>query len=269
MIKFIRLGIGIISLFSLFFVIRTHIYAHGGEVQYVKINKQYIPENPIVGTITPSKFTVGSESTTSAYLVGKEMLFEIDEEIFPNSSPSVRPIFQWDFSDGGEKAEGSSVSHIYKKPGTYIVKILAKFQGKEDEFKQVNTVQIDVMPEEKYIRPRARIIVNGKEVENSTRDVVTLSPGRNILFDASKSLGNIKTYEWDFGDSNGGKTSRVSHRYPRDEFYPVAVLRVTDDLGISNDTYVSLDMPYVNLNIVTRLFYSVYDFIVGSILKLY
>lgn len=263
-----------------FFMVSSRIQAHGGEAEYVKINQQYIPGNPLLSIAIPSKFFVGSESTSSAYLVDKEIVFEIDEESFPNpylprtNGPNKekdqlsKPVFQWDFSDGSEKIEGSKVHHIYKKPGTYIVKIFSKFQGKEDEYRQINTVQIDIVPDGNYIRPQARILVNGKEVSNTTRDAVTLTPGRNIQFDASKSTGNSISYEWDFGDSQGGKTSRIAHRFPRDEYYPVAVLRVTDELGISNDTYVALDMPYTNLNIVSKFFYGVYDFFVGSVLKL-
>ena len=58
----------------LLFAFQSSVSAHGGGKKYVKINSVYISENLISGTVSPTKFSIGMESTSLVYIVGKEIL---------------------------------------------------------------------------------------------------------------------------------------------------------------------------------------------------
>lgn len=65
-----------------------------------------------------------------------------------------------------------------------------------------------------------------------------LLPGEEFEFDASSSYdpdGEIKTYQWDFGDGTGGYGQKISHVYKTDGHYQVS-LTVTDNNGDSDTT---------------------------------
>ncbi|WP_456486401.1 PKD domain-containing protein [Candidatus Alkanophaga liquidiphilum] len=79
--------------------------------------------------------------------------------------------------------------------------------------------------------------------------VATASPNEtytyaDITFDGSASYdvdGVIVAYEWDFGDGNTASGGVVTHQYADDGVY-TATLTVTDDLGATNSTTVTVEI---------------------------
>ncbi len=261
----------------------TPVRAHGSGPPYVKINGDYALSNPILNIAQPTKFTVGADvASASGYLIGKPIAFSIDEQFFPNpylqaqnpfglpvtNAPDVpKALFRWDFKDGSALTEGTSVTHIFTKPGTYVVDLQVKFAGKTEEYSTVNTIQMDVLPTQSYTRPQARIRVNDTTIENQERDTADIKPAVPVSFDASNSVGSVVKYEWDFGDGKGSQEKVTTHRYSRDEYFPVAVLRVTDENNIAADTYALLNMPFERPNIILKIWYAISDFVTGIFTK--
>lgn len=253
--------------------------AHGSGPPYVLVNDDYAVTNPVLNIAQPTAFTVGADvASVSGYLVNTEVTFAIDEQFFPNPyvqaqspfgmpvanvSDIPKPIFRWDFKDGSPKHEGSTLSHVFTKPGTYMVELEAKFVGKTDEFAMVNTIQMDVFPSKAYIKPMPRIAVDGVTIEDPDRDTAPIKPMQPVVFDVIDTGSGSRTYQWDFGDGKGASEKTVTHRYGRDEYFPVAVLRMTDEHQIISDTYVLLDMPFERPNSMLKLWYTISDFFMG------
>lgn len=251
------------------------VSAHVGGPPYIKVNGEYSQSNPILTYVNPTAFTIGGDvASSSGYVVGTAMTFEIDEQFFPNpyrftvapangTAPSraVTPVFRWDFGDGSEKQEGENVTHAYQAPGTYFVGLEVKFPGKVEEFTGNNVVQIDVTPVKGYQLPKAAIAVNGKIVADPARDFIEIRPGKNVLLEASPLAGTIKAYQWDFGDETGSSDKTVPHAYKKDEYFPVfPVLRVVDNQGLISDTFVFLDTPLAKPNMFVTFFTSLKEF---------
>lgn len=253
------------------------VSAHTGGPPYVKVNGLYAQTNPILNTTAPVALNVGLDvASNSGIIAGTPVLFEIDEQFFPNpyaqaqdpfgmpvvgQLPTQKPNFRWDFKDGSEKQEGNHIQHIFTKSGTYIVELDAKFPGKTQDFAQVDTIQVIVIPSKDYQLPRPVIKINSQKVEDPSRDVITVKPAISITFDGSDSVGRIEQYQWDFGDEKGSDTKIATHRYSRDEYFPTVVLRVTDSNNVSVDTYALLDLPFQQSNPIMNLYYKIADFI--------
>lgn len=254
----------------------NRVSAHGSGPPYVKVNSLYAQTNPLTTYTTPTKFRVGADlASPSAFLIHKPITFEIDETFFPNpykfaanplggiavpSKEDIRPEFQWDFDDGTQLATGNKVVHIYTKPGTYIVNILVKFPGKTEDFAGVNSVQLNVVPEDGYVLPEAVLQVDQVTIYNPARDVQEIIPGKQIQFSGESSRGQIAGYLWDFADGSEHKEKNVTKRFTYDDYFPLfPVLRVTDQNGIVNDTFVFLDTPLENPNPIVRLWLRLLD----------
>ncbi|UCG59909.1 MAG: PKD domain-containing protein [Phycisphaerales bacterium] len=118
--------------------------------------------------------------------------------------------WEWDFGDG-HNAAGKEVSHTYGQPGTYRV-MLTFSDGRHTA-----SVRRDVTvspPVEARIQPLMAPVMAGKPVR---------------LF-ADGSIGDVTSYDWDFGD---GKTTRgnvVDHIFSEPGIYKVK-------LSVSDGTY--------------------------------
>jgi hypothetical protein len=247
------------------------------------MNGEYILGNPLLNVAQPTTFAVGADlATSSAYLVGKPISFDIDERYFPSPYAQAqnpfglpiegvgdipRPSFRWDFKDGSLPQEGKNVSHVFTKPGTYIVDIAAKFEGKSQDFTSVNTVQLSVMPNAQYEFATPKISVDGMVIEDKLRDAASIRPAKPVVFEVKQEDESIQEYLWDFGDEKGAKGQTVKHRFARDSYFPVTVLRAVDKYGIFTDTYVLLNMPFERPNIFVRIWYFITDLVSGVFYK--
>ncbi len=261
------------------FTVTAPAQAHESEAPYVKINGEYVLENPVLDIVQPTSFKMGADiASSSGYSIGKPVVFEVDERYFPNpyaqaqnafglpvsqTPGTATPQFRWDFKDDSPAQEGSSVSHIFTTSGTYIVELGAKFEGKTQEFATINTIEVRVFPSEDYLPPVPKIIIDGKAVDDPGADAVSIKPMKPVVFDASATTGDSLDFQWDFGDGKGAQGETVKHRYARDAYFPVVVVRVTDNDNISVDAYALMDMPFEKPNVLLGVWYAISDFVTG------
>jgi PKD repeat protein len=228
------------------------VSAHLSGPPYVKLDGIYAQTNVLMTYTTPTHFSIGTDlATPSAYIVNRPIIFEIDEQFFPNpyayGAEKVQPMYRWNFGDDTPKVEGRSVTHTYQKPGTYVASLEAKFPGKVDEYAGINPIQINILPYEGYVLPKAVIRVNNKQIKDPTRDILEIRGKRSIQFDASASEGNIVSYTWDFSDASTASGKAIMHQYKNSDYFPMfPVLRVVDDNNIVSDTFAFLDAPQSN-----------------------
>ncbi|MDH5597404.1 MAG: PKD domain-containing protein, partial [Candidatus Peregrinibacteria bacterium] len=130
-------------------------------------------------------------------------------------------VYQWDFdSDDAVDAEGKKATHTFEEAGTYTVRLSV-----EDAEGQADSVTMDVVVEEPGV-----IAVISATPQEGTAPLV-------VQFDGSSSstyVGNIVSYEWDFGDASPKTVAGaiVSHKYNDVGSYE-ARLRILTDQGES------------------------------------
>lgn len=235
------------------------VSAHGSGPQYILINDEYVKANPIAEYVVPSQFSVGADvAPVSRYLVNTPISFAVDDEFIPGEKDSE---LRWNLGDGSELASGSAVSHIYVKPGTYLVELHIKSATKSDQFLPVNTIQINLVPALDYKLPIAKIVVNDKLINDPVRDLIELNPFAQLVFDGQKSTGINLKYKWDLGDDSGSQENKLKHRYKLNEPFPVyPVLRVTDGNGIFSDAYAVMDMRPAVSGVWEQLWLTIIEF---------
>lgn len=130
--------------------------------------------------------------------------------------------YEWDFNEDGEfdDAEGETAEHTFTKLGTYTVALrVTSTTGEFNVFEK----EIEVKEDN---GPQAVITV--------TDEPDKYLVGETYIFKGDKSTseeGDIKSYEWDFGDGTKvEKTRTVSHSFSKDGTYEV-LLKITDEKG--------------------------------------
>lgn len=254
--------------------------AHESGPPYIMVEGEYALGNPILTYALPTTLILGADiASQSGYLVGDVVDFDIDTQFFPNAYDTdeassdhsdadlPEPLFRWNFGDGSTPQTGAHVSHAYANPGTYIVDLAVQYPEKQTEFASINTVQIDILPPTGYERPQTKIVADGSSVENPARDIISIQPARSVKFSALKAGIGPVSYAWDFGNGSGASGSSVTTRYSRDDYFPVVVLRTTDEHGVWTDSYALLELPLVSSNPLARLWYAIVDFLTGLILR--
>ncbi len=123
--------------------------------------------------------------------------------------------YLWDFGDGSEVASGVRVTHVYSRPGSYLVTLVVT--GPSGVGRATTWIYVDNTP------PVA-------DFTFWPHDPVIRE---EVGFDASPSVdpdGEVVAYYWDFGDGTTGEGRMVSHAYREAADY-VVTLRVVDDSG--------------------------------------
>ncbi|MEX0406578.1 PKD domain-containing protein [Aquibium sp. LZ166] len=139
--------------------------------------------------------------------------------------------YMWDFGDG-DTGSGERVSHTYRAPGTYRVRLsIADDSG---------TIRNDAADE-------MTVVVNAMPVADAGFDMVA-APGDTLTFDGRRSAdpdGAITRYQWDFRDGTKAEGDVVTHAFAKPGIYTVE-LTVTDDSGHENATDFSQIRVTVN-----------------------
>ncbi len=126
----------------------------------------------------------------------------------------------WSF-EGGGRAEGSEVSHIFAEPGVYFVTLVTDLAGGNQGCSSIET--------------RRKVIVNEAPValfDGPDR----VAAGEVTIFDAGGSIdkdGALTGYVWDFGDGTTATGVRVAQRYDTEGRYTIS-LTVTDNADVGN-----------------------------------
>jgi hypothetical protein len=233
--------INLVLLFFFLLPIKQDVYAHVG-IPFVNINgKRTVPNTILAGS---SFFKIANELAPENYLVGQSLTFTVDPKLMPVSPDQVGQAgFTWDFGDQS-KGTTLSLSHRYSKTGSYIVILSAKDPASGMDF-ELESVKVNIVPSKNYTLPKAVIKVNDKVITDPTKDVIKINSGQTLTLDGSKTKGKIKTFLWDFGDgSETAKEIKVDHTFKFGTltysftFFPI--LRVSDENGLVDDTYVQL-----------------------------
>ncbi|MDM8553813.1 PKD domain-containing protein [Desulfococcaceae bacterium HSG7] len=155
--------------------------------------------------------------------------------------------YKWNFGDKAD-ATGQKVSHQYKTPGVYEVKLHIKTDSKQEcnTAELIKTVRINAIPQ--------AVIQTAVGEENFTaNDKYKLNVNTLIRFSGEASQdtdGYIKEYLWDFGDGHTQNGFSGSHQYKKAGDYQVT-LQVTDNSKTSCNTHTAkllaqvIDLPQI------------------------
>jgi len=139
--------------------------------------------------------------------------------------------YNWDLGDG-TKADGQTISHIYKRAGTYTAKVVVDDGRGTACSSGVDTVTIKLN--------KKPLAVAGKDA--------AICLGETVNFDGSASQapeGSKLSYAWDFGDGSKGEGVKTSHTYEKEGNYK-ALLTVDD--GKASRCSVSSSALNVSVN---------------------
>jgi PKD repeat protein len=146
--------------------------------------------------------------------------------------------YRWDLgdpADTGSKLE-SAITHEFRTPGTYIVKLTVTDNEGAMSDQQLAVVVTDPPP-----------------VAEATVNDASPHPGDEVQFDGSASrdaFGEIVRYHWEFGDATTASTAKASHAYTNGGTY-VVTLTVTDNTGLTAQDTLSMNVQPGTSNCTT------------------
>ncbi len=215
-------------------------FAHAGP-PYIYINGKLVIQNTAVAgsSLLKVPYVYGAES----YLVGQKLVFTIDRNLLQVDSALIdQSKFTWNFGDN-TTASTLETSHIYSKAGSYFIS-LKVFDPNANIEVDLESLQVEILPNSDYKLPKAVIKVDGKKINDPLIEVISVTKGQTLEFDASDSEGDIKSYKWDFGDSTALATGKkVSHTFNFTSPYSYSIfplLRVEDSKGFINDNFAQI-----------------------------
>lgn len=129
--------------------------------------------------------------------------------------------YLWDFDDGS-RGQGAVVTHRFRQPGRYPVKLQV-----EDEARAPCNFARDVV----------NVWVNAQPEADAGEDL-SVAVGEPLRLNARASFdsdGEIEAYRWDFGDGTSGAGATTEHTFDTPGTFTVT-LTVQDDAGVSNST---------------------------------
>jgi len=157
-----------------------------------------------------------------AEIVVPEKVYTATPVIFDGSSSRAPDgnilAYHWSFGDGAT-ASGARVRHRYHKPGTYEVSLTVEDDSGAPQGKTTDTVSVEVEPQ-----PNTPPVADAGG--NRTARV-----GERLLFSGLRStdeIGEILSYDWEFGDGARDTGAEVVHAYKKAGTYTVE-LGVTDN----------------------------------------
>ncbi len=130
--------------------------------------------------------------------------------------------YKWDFGDGNT-AKGKKITHSYKKPGRYQIRLVAT-----DDSETNCNISEDV----KNIRVNAPPVA----VINDGLEKVSYKVYDTIVFDATASYDlddDPLTFSWNFGDGRSAQGPKVTHRFKKSGRYTVK-LSVDDGMRLKS-----------------------------------
>ena len=158
------------------------------------------------------------------------------EKVTFNAGNSVDPDgkiihYRWEFGEGSRKT-GSTVEHIFSRPGLYRVTLQVEDDGNGlcTRHRVSHDIGINSAPIAKF---------NARSVA---------APGEKIRLDASGSSdsdGTIVDYRWDFGDNDEGNGKTIEHSWQQPGVYTVQ-LQVVDSSGLASGSDIETRTIKVN-----------------------
>jgi PKD repeat protein len=140
--------------------------------------------------------------TGQSIIFSSALSYDPDDDLF---------VTHWNFDDGNESRQ-SNPHHSYTDPGVYQVRLTL-----DDGFSPDPSVAI--IP----------VIVEGSPVARINFEEITVCANTPVVFDGTESsdpLGQIGSYDWEFGDASNARGARTRHFYSEPGTYEI-VLTVT------------------------------------------
>lgn len=234
-----------IRLFSLlFFMIAwfsPSVSAHlAGQLPFFKINGVYsslyhVPVSSV------ADFDLPQDAAPTNYNEHQPLHLELDTNVLP-FGPEItqKTSFFWDFGDG-TRATGLINTHQYNQSGTYLLRIDAAYGTNQPGLLEI--VAINILPRADYKLPTSVIQANGQAAQDPLVDVIKADFSRPILLDGLGSSGGdstIKSYTWDFGDSQSAQGEKVTHQFDPGSSQRFIVMRVKNADGFWADSFAEL-----------------------------
>jgi len=145
--------------------------------------------------------------------------FVVDLDASESYDPDGNIIaYIWNFGEGGANIQTSSpkTSHTFDKVGIWKIQLTV-----HDDTGAIGVTNLDVAVNSS--KPKAKITV----------DADVLKANIDILFSGRQSTGEIKEYNWKFGDGTSDKGIEVKHMFTAPGKYDVSLV-VSDEVGQSN-----------------------------------
>lgn len=183
-------------------------------------------EKGIVNYFQPEFFT---DSLKAFFISDSQHKLVFKNFQFYNYSTGNPDRFLWYFGDGDTSTEENPV-HQYSTAGSYSVKLIIFKSSNSDTLEKIDYIKIDPLLQ-----------------ANFDADVKMGNPPLSVNF-TDKSIGNIVSRQWDFGDSSFSSDLSPSHIYITSGVYPVRLI-VSD--GVFYDTLLKKNYVVVNQSPIT------------------
>ncbi|HSW97663.1 MAG TPA: PKD domain-containing protein [Candidatus Saccharimonadales bacterium] len=238
-----------------FYILLTTNYkpvsAHiGGGPPFLEVDGVYAQTNPYF--FNDPKINIPQDYTGKTYLVNKpiELFINLNQLLVPPDI-AAQSTFRWTFADSRDVAVqrlyGVKQTYTYTKPGSYILTLDVKAPG-ETQYTTIDTVQLDVLPNEQYKMPKASMSI-ATDHRQSTKPLLFQS---NFSVDPSTK---VKEIIWGFGDGAIAKEKDALHTYTNLQDYSTfpVIFRVTDDNGFKSYAGVIVESVKGQLHFVDNL----------------
>ena len=136
-----------------------------------------------------------------------------------NNTSSPADVYQWNFGSGSSNYTGLDTTWLYKKGGTYDVKLFA-FRTCPNS----NTTISDTSVQKIIVNPQPTLLIK-PEIKPCDRN--------RVRFINSTGLPGF-SYVWDFGDGTGSAEAEPEHFFPDSGLYKVKVIGFAPITGCSD-----------------------------------
>lgn len=132
--------------------------------------------------------------------------------------------YEWDFGDGN-KASGIDVTHIWREPGLYQVRLTVADDSGMSNSKDSTQISVEVLPVPKpeIIASHAACVAEGHEFDLA-----------NIGDDVDRS-----SLIWNFGDGTTVTGATAQHRFTKAGIYSVTVIGTANQFGVETPLFIS------------------------------
>lgn len=198
------------------------VAAHANNQPYLLVNGEYVATNPFGGV------SGVEDMATEVFVVNQPIQFSVDTNAL--SMPGQSYGWRWTESDK-DVASGTTASHAYHKPGSYVVTLESKVPA-DTQYREINKIAVTIVPKAGYALPTVQ--VNATQMSGGTMRYEALTTH-------DQGVG-LKKVEWIFGDGSKAEGEIVTHHYKdkRDfHLYPSVV--VTDNNDVQTHALFQLE----------------------------
>jgi PKD repeat protein len=209
------------------------IYAHNGTTPLLKVNTKYAYTNPYYLQDAPTQ-QIAMDTVDDVFLPNEAIEFTVNTQAFGLPAQLLQNTkTYWDFGDNSQDMDKTNVKHHYKKPGSYLVSLKMQFQP-ESAIAEIDSVQINIVPEKNYALPKAQIKITPPKQEL----------GKPITFEAVPNAfsGKNLRYIWTIGSTEKHTEKKLTKTFTDNNTYKILHLKIVDENNLASDTgaYISI-----------------------------